>query len=96
MKLVFILMTKRLEFFSKSDARYSLELECARSSDARACSNSNVLDHLMLELARYPNFLMLAHPYRFLVEVERTVRCSRTVWFFVMFDMFEVQFWAKM
>ena len=40
-------------------------------------SNSNVLDHLMLELARYPNFgenhmlelarypnfLMLAHPY---------------------------------
>ena len=63
MKLVFILMTKRLEFFSKSDARYSLELECARSSDARACSNSNVLEHLMLELARYPNFLMLAHPY---------------------------------
>ena len=63
MKLVFILMTKRLEFFSKSDARYSLELECARSSNARACSNSNVLDHLMLELARYPNFLMLAHPY---------------------------------
>ena len=38
MKLVFILMTKRLEFFSKSDARYSLELECARPSDARARS----------------------------------------------------------
>ena len=70
MKLVFILMTKRLEFFSKSDARYSLELECARSSDARACSNSNVLDHLMLELARYPNFLMLAHPYS--TEVKNT------------------------
>ena len=30
------------------------------------------------------------------VEVEQTVRCSRTVRFFVMFDMFEVRFWAKM
>ena len=28
--------------------------------------------------------------------LERTVRCSWTVWFFVMFDMFEVRFWAKM
>ena len=28
--------------------------------------------------------------------MERTVRCSWTVQFFVMFDMFEVQFWAKM
>ena len=59
----FLLMTKRLEFF------WNVML------DTR--SNSNVLDHLMLELARYPNFgenhmlelarypnfLMLAHPY---------------------------------
>ena len=28
--------------------------------------------------------------------LERTVRCSRTVRFFVMFDMFKVRFWAKM
>ena len=28
--------------------------------------------------------------------LERTVRCSQTVWFFVMFDMFDVRFWAKM
>ena len=28
--------------------------------------------------------------------LEWTVRCSRTVRFFVMFDMFEVRFWAKM
>ena len=28
--------------------------------------------------------------------LERTVRCSRSVRFFVMFDMFEVRFWAKM
>ena len=28
--------------------------------------------------------------------LERTVRCSRTVRFLVMFDMFEVWFWAKM
>ena len=28
--------------------------------------------------------------------LERTVQCSRTVRFFVMFDMFEVRFWAKM
>ena len=28
--------------------------------------------------------------------LERTVRCSRNVRFFVMFDMFEVRFWAKM
>ena len=29
------------------------------------------------------------------IVLERTVRCSRTVRFFVLFDMFEVQFWAK-
>ena len=28
--------------------------------------------------------------------LERTVQCSRTVRFFVMFNMFEVWFWAKM
>ena len=28
------------------------------------CTNLNVLDHLMLELARYSNLLMLAHPYQ--------------------------------
>ena len=28
--------------------------------------------------------------------LEQTVRCSWTVWFFVMFDMFKVWFWAKM
>ena len=32
----------------------------------------------------------------YILVLERTVRCSRTVWFFVMFDMFEVRFWAKM
>ena len=30
------------------------------------------------------------------IVLERTVRCSRIVRFFVMFDMFEVRFWAKM
>ena len=30
------------------------------------------------------------------VVLEQTVQCSRTVWFFVMFDMFKVWFWAKM
>ena len=32
----------------------------------------------------------------YIVVLEWTVRCSWTVWFFVMFDMFEVRFWAKM
>ena len=31
-----------------------------------------------------------------LLVLEWTVRCSWTVQFFVMFDMFEVRFWAKM
>ena len=31
-----------------------------------------------------------------ILVLERTVQCSRTVRFFVMFDMFEVRFWAKM
>ena len=31
-----------------------------------------------------------------IVVLERTVRCSQTVRFFVMFYMFEVRFWAKM
>ena len=30
------------------------------------------------------------------IVLEWTVQCSQTVRFFVMFDMFEVQFWAKM
>ena len=30
------------------------------------------------------------------IVLKRTVRCSWTVQFFVMFDMFEVRFWAKM
>ena len=34
--------------------------------------------------------------HHYVLVLERTVRCSRTVWFFVMFDMFEVRFWAKM
>ena len=32
----------------------------------------------------------------FLLVLERTVQCLRIVRFFVMFDMFEVRFWAKM
>ena len=32
----------------------------------------------------------------YIVVLEWTVRCSRTVRFFVMFDMFKVRFWAKM
>ena len=54
----------------------------ARSVLDHRCSNSDILDHQMLELARYPNFmknhmlelarypnfLMLAHPY--LTEIE--------------------------
>ena len=32
----------------------------------------------------------------YVLVLERTVQCSWTVWFFVMFDMFEVRFWAKM
>ena len=32
----------------------------------------------------------------FKIVLERTVRCSRIVQFFVKFDMFEVRFWAKM
>ena len=32
---------------------------------------------------------------QYYLVLERTVRCSRTVRFFVMFDMFEVRFWAK-
>ena len=39
---------------------------------------------------REPHFV-----YCWLIEVERTVRCSRTVRFFVMFGMFGVRFWAK-
>ena len=31
-----------------------------------------------------------------LLVLERTVRCSRTVRFLVMFGRFEVRFWAKM
>ena len=40
----------------------------------------------------------VAHSYsrNILLVLERTVRCSRTVQFFVMFDMFEVRVWAKM
>ena len=34
--------------------------------------------------------------YVTILVLEWTVWCSRTVWFFVMFDMFEVWFWAKM
>ena len=33
---------------------------------------------------------------QFNIVLEQTVRCSWTVQFFVMFDMFEVRFWAKM
>ena len=50
-------------------------------------------------------FWLLKNIWHFLKKVfliwnylvlEWTVRCLRTVQFFVMFDMFEVQFWAKM
>ena len=30
------------------------------------------------------------------LEVERTVQCSRTVWFFGMFGRFDVRFWARL
>ena len=32
---------------------------------------------------------------RYILVLERTVRCSRTVRFFVMFGRFEVRFWSK-
>ena len=38
----------------------------------------------------------LAMNAKLALVLERTVRCSRTVQFFVMFNMFEVRFWAKM
>ena len=42
--------------------------------------------------------MLIAHFFHLssLLVLEQTVRCSWTVWFFVMFDMFEVRFWAKM
>ena len=39
---------------------------------------------------------MLGRKIEFLVVLERTVRYSRIVWFFMMFDMFKVWFWTKM
>ena len=42
--------------------------------------------------------LKVTHLYLkpFILVLERTVRCSRTVWFLMMFGRFEVRFWAKM
>ena len=68
---------QKARIFLKCDARYSLELECARPSNARARSipelwgkpharARSILELFkkeVLELARCSNFLMLAHPY---------------------------------
>ena len=56
----------------------------------------------LVQCDTYVHFSILCHYIRhthnmsYLLVLERTVQCSWTLQFFVMFDMFEVQFWAKM
>ena len=42
-----------------------------------------------------PSSSSLATPSEYCPVLEWTVQCSWTVWVFLMFDMFEVQFWVQ-
>ena len=62
-----------------------------------------IKDFLLLKKARFLGtsefwcpFLCAVLLFEKKLVLEWTVQCSRTVWFFVMFDMFEVQIWTKM
>ena len=47
-------------------------------------------------LFSFAYFFFCIFPISYRLVLEQTVRCSQTVWFFVMFDVVEVRLWVKM
>ena len=73
--------------------RWYLELSCTLHNFLQKNSWSIMIMMVCCISDRHCHMYVL---WQFRVVLERTVQCSRTVRFFVMFDMFEVRYWAKM
>ena len=75
-----------------------MSLENFEPQGAKRLAISQLSIHVRISTYIIPFFVGWFENQRMgsLLVLEWTVRCSRTVQFFVMFDMFEVRFWAKM